>query len=211
MKKLRVKRHSKKGFTLVELIVTIAILGMVAGMGVGIVGQALQNYSKAQITSREQETAVSIENFIRNAVRVSGSVEKSDSLSDPPPKDRTAFYLKFTTEGALQTIRCETTDIANKPVVTYLSYNGVESVTVQVKKQKPTKTDSFSNQCFIYMDYAIKMVEGYELKGSIVLNNADKDRSMEDKGTYTDTEEEITVDKAHPGAAIGIIKGGKGT
>ena len=31
------KRKSKKGFTLVELVVTVAILGIVSGMGVGIV------------------------------------------------------------------------------------------------------------------------------------------------------------------------------
>ena len=59
MKKLR----SKRGFTLVELIVAVAILSMVAGMGAGIVGQAIRNYSTAQITSYEQETAMSVESF----------------------------------------------------------------------------------------------------------------------------------------------------
>ncbi|HCA54249.1 MAG: type II secretion system protein, partial [Clostridia bacterium] len=66
MKKLR----SKRGFTLVELIVAVAILSMVAGMGAGIVGQAIRNYSTAQITSYEQETAMSVESFILGGARV---------------------------------------------------------------------------------------------------------------------------------------------
>ena len=38
---------NKKGYTLVELVVTIAILAIVAGMGVGIFAMTMNNYSKA--------------------------------------------------------------------------------------------------------------------------------------------------------------------
>ena len=66
---MKKKIRSKIGLTLVELIVVIAILGMVASMGVGMVGSAINNYHTAQVTSKEQDTALAIEPFILNSVR----------------------------------------------------------------------------------------------------------------------------------------------
>ena len=43
------KCKSKKAFTLVELVVTIAILSITATMGVGIFAATLRNYSRAYL------------------------------------------------------------------------------------------------------------------------------------------------------------------
>ncbi len=201
------KLQSKRGFTLVELVVTIAILSMVAGMGVGIVGQALRNYSTAQVTSVEQETALSVETFILDAARISASVQASTAGS-VPNNTVTGFYIKMNSDGTLQTIRNELgVKPEDPPVVTYLSYKGVDSVSVQVKKQKPTELDNFSSQCFLFMEYTIKMQEGYTLKGSVVMNNADSDVSMAaGESPFVDESEVIRIDAAHTSDAIAIIQ-----
>ena len=48
---------SKKGMTLVELVVTIAILGIVSGFSITIVVTAMNNYTEAAIVQKEQKGA----------------------------------------------------------------------------------------------------------------------------------------------------------
>lgn len=72
---MKKKLRSKKGLTLVELVVTVAILGIVSSMGVGIVANSITNYSKASVTSQEQQTALDIENFIRLSARKADGAE----------------------------------------------------------------------------------------------------------------------------------------
>lgn len=173
MKKLR----SKRGFTLVELIVAVAILSMVAGMGAGIVGQAIRNYSTAQITSYEQETAMSVESFILGGARVASNATKTDSININD-KEHTAFYLHFDEDGTLQTIRNDAVAKDKDPVVSYVSYKGVRKIALQMKKQKPSEDENYKG--FLFLEYTIEMQEGYILRGSAVVNNADTALSMSD-------------------------------
>ena len=173
MKKLR----SKRGFTLVELIVAVAILSMVAGMGAGIVGQAIRNYSTAQITSYEQETAMSVESFILGGARVASNATKTDSININD-KEHTAFYLHFDEDGILQTIRNDAVAKDKDPVVSYVSYKGVRKISLQMKKQKPSEDENYKG--FFFLEYTIEMQEGYILRGSAVVNNADTALSMSD-------------------------------
>ena len=71
MKKFR----SKKGMTLVELVVTIAILGIVSGFSLTIVVTAMNNYSEAAIVQGDQDTALMIEEFIVRQARVASKIQ----------------------------------------------------------------------------------------------------------------------------------------
>ena len=73
MKKFR----SKKGMTLVELVVTIAILGIVSGFSLTIVVTAMNNYSEAAIVQGDQDTALMIEEFIVRQARVASKIQGS--------------------------------------------------------------------------------------------------------------------------------------
>ena len=77
------KRKSKKGFTLVELVVTVAILGIVSGVGVGIVANTIRNYAVASTTAQEQETAIQIENFITRYARTASDIDVIEDANIP--------------------------------------------------------------------------------------------------------------------------------
>lgn len=183
------KLKTKRGFTLVELVVTIAVLGIVAGLGVGMVAQAIKNYSTAQTTSTEQDNALEIEDFIINAARVGTAVD-SVNTSSVPSNDYTAYYIFFD-GGTLKTVRSEVSSLGEPPVVTTISYERAKRISVQVKKHKPEMTDAISEKCFFYLDYEIEMEEGYKLVGSIVMNNADKETVVTQQDDSYDDESEL--------------------
>ena len=104
MKNFTRKFKSKAAFTLVELVVTIAIVGITAGFGVGIFASTLRNYSSASVTATEQEKANQIESFIVRNARTATEVCYIDSrVSDPTyvgEKDNRANSIdKFKGEG----------------------------------------------------------------------------------------------------------------
>lgn len=185
---------SKRGFTLVELIVTVAILGMVASMGVGIVANAIKNYSTASTTSQEQDTALKIEKFILNNARVDSSVMTLPSIQ-VPKSDITAQYVYFN-DNRLITLSSVIEDLNQPPVVTQISYDGVESVTLQIRRQKPQKDSTLSKKCYMYLTYTIKMVNGYTLEGQAVMNNIDASSytmTGASSDSYTDSNEVMEI------------------
>ncbi len=202
---MKKKIKSRIGLTLVELIVTIAILGMVAGMGVGMVGSAIKNYSTASTTAREQETALAVESFILTAVRTSSSVQSvSTTAGSFPSHDATMYYLYFM-NGTLRTMRNEIEKKGVNPVVTTISYEGVGEINFTIRKQKSVKDDPTDEKKFIYLYYEIKMREGYTLRGSAVLNNAPSDyitAQKDDKYIENGISETITFDDSSKALAI---------
>ena len=153
---MKKKIRSKIGMTLVELVVTIAILGMVAGMGVGFVGSAIKNYHTASVTSREQDTALAVESFILNSVRTSSSVKAVSTITNFPDPSTSAYYLYFM-NGYLRTMRFEIEKKGAPPQTTVISYEGIEELTFRVRKQKSVKVNPEDNQNFVYLYYEIKM------------------------------------------------------
>ncbi len=203
MKKLR----SKKGLTLVELVVTVAILGMVAGMGIGVVSRAIINYSNAQTIANEQDVALQVESFITGAAKISSSVQEKVS-SSIPQADVTAYYLRFDDTGKLQTIRHVLDQDSALPTVTVLTYDNVSQIDMAIREQKANKDDSRTVQCFVYLDYEIKMMEGYTIKGTTILNNADPDYTglVVNTDSFVDFAGSITLTKDNSSNAIMIIK-----
>lgn len=191
--------RSKAAYTLVELVVTITILSITSGMGLGIFVTAMRNYSRASITERDQESAIQIESFIlRNARQAQQIVfftndgsymtkwDKSDSFYQ---KDVATYTTKYkdmyggivtntpmTVNGSAQespTLEYYDRYVADDKKIAQtpvLSCSGVESITFTLRKQK-TKSTELEKGTFNYIFYEIKMQSGYTVSGSAILYN----------------------------------------
>ncbi len=187
------KFRSKKGLTLVELVVTVAILGIVSGFSITIVVTAMNNYSEAAIVEKEQDTALMIEEYIVRHARVASKVvfiENDDLKTDTsypdsvvPDKNKKELqgYIIAKVGKSVETFDYAKEDIATgeynfgSPTpqkYTTLVYNDVSEVTVSFERQKTVATDA-KKKCSYYMNYYIKMKTGYVLRGQVVMNNAD--------------------------------------
>ncbi len=203
----KVKKISKKGMTLVELVVTIAILGMVASLGVGMVSSAIRNYSVATTTSVEQKSSLAIESFIASSGRVCGEIKTLEFPVEGKHKviddTATAFYLYFDGDDLL-TVRNEVEK--GIPYKTTLSYQDVEHVRMRVRKQKPEKTDYDEDKAFVFIEYEIQMGAGYTLNGTAVMNNASSEYSITvEDSKLIDSNEWIMITK-DSNYAIAIVK-----
>lgn len=195
MKNFTRKFKSKKAFTLVELVVTIAIVGITAGFGVGIFASTLKNYSSASVTATEQEKANQIERFIlKNARTAKEILYIDDRINDPTYGSTDNMALSA---GALETEGKEGAFIthdkngglnvnlfyANKSETdpdkvateenTLVSYYGVSNITFTVKRQyQEPNNDTAPTIHILY--YVIAMDGGYTLRGSTILYNCTK-------------------------------------
>jgi hypothetical protein len=92
--------------------------------------------------------------------------------------------------------------------VTVLTYDNVSQIDLAIREQKANKDDSRTVQCFVYLDYEIKMMEGYTIKGTTILNNADPDYTglVVNTDSFVDFAGSITLTKDNSSNAIMIIK-----
>ena len=69
-------KHSEKGFTLTELLIVVALMVIIAGVGGSVITSLVRSYNKANIINQIEQNgnyALSVmENQIRNAQDVSG-------------------------------------------------------------------------------------------------------------------------------------------
>jgi len=161
---------SKKGLTLVELVVTIAILGIVSGFSIAIVVTAMNNYSQAAMVAREQETALLLEDYIIRSARIAETIEYSTGDGQPGEAvsiTQTGSYLAKI-DDVVQTFDYDKDD--NKKYGR-LTYSDVKDLTISIGRQKFDK-DEADTQSSFYLDYHIEMSSGYTLDGQVVLNNA---------------------------------------
>ncbi len=184
MKKFR----SKKGMTLVELVVTIAILGIVSGFSLTIVVTAMNNYSEAAIVQGDQDTALMIEEFIVRQARVASKIQfvENDDLVDngtgsiEPKNNKQGYYIAkvgTNVETFVYAIEDAATGEYNfegsdPQKYTTFSYEHVSEITISVERQKSVAADT-QKKCSFYLNYYIKMISGYVLRGQVVMNNAD--------------------------------------
>ncbi len=162
------KRNSKKGFTLVELIVTIAILSITASMGTSIFIMVLNNYGVASDASFSQQQAVAVEDMLREYCKTSKEVKFAagdvDALAVKPTGNYTYFYTK--SDGVLYIDHCEGASSTH----TKLTLTGIK--TLQTKYIKRV-SGLDANAGYIVMQYTITTNNDFVLEGSIVLNNSD--------------------------------------
>lgn len=186
MRKLR----SKRGLTLVELLVTVAVLGIVSGFSITIVVTAMNNYTEAAIIQKEQDTALMLEDYIVRHARTARKVEFIRDDVTLPATERasvpSASYQGFYMAKIDDVI--ETFDYAKLDPLTgnfdYLStspqkytrftYENVQKIVFEFSRQK-CAVDDIESKCVYCMDYTITMMSGYQLSGQVIMNNADAD------------------------------------
>lgn len=182
------KKHlkSRKGMTLVELVVTIAILGIVSGLGLGIVVSAMNNYSTAATVQKAQNVALQIESYIQGNAASASTVHFIDTSAggEVPRSTESGNYYIEQDNGVVRTYYYDGT---NRSIV--MSYEGVEQITFEIELQKSNKMDSL-NGCSLFLLYQIKMESGYVLDGQIVLNQIKYDVNQT---YYEETISEVIV------------------
>ena len=201
MKKFR----TKKAFTLVELIVTVAIMSITAGVGVGIFASAIQNYSTASVTASEQEKALEIESFILKHARLASSVyfiTNDNSLNstyvDHIVANEATAQVNDATGGIL-------TVASGSTIVNYYDLdmdehdNVTKSVTLQVQKldnikfklyKKKADLADEDSRVFNYLSYTITMESGYSISGTALLYNCKNVAFKADAASFVEYTEE---------------------
>ena len=181
------KFKTKKAYTLVELVVTVAILSITAGMGVGIFASALRNYSQASVTAHEQDKATEIESFLLRYARVckyfyyidgmSGETEISPDAHEvyweelfAAEESESQYMIMYPNSTRLEYKVNDKDEEGNAIPSSPMYVEGVENIEVKISKQKLTSEES-ENNIFYFMNYKISMEEGYTLKGTAILYN----------------------------------------
>ncbi len=200
---MKKKIISRKGFTLVELVVTIAILGMVSMMGIGIVANSIKNYSTASVTSGEQDTALAIENFIVSAAKKATSFKQVNPSDVPEGNNIKAWYIA-SDNGVIKTVSNIVDNSGDAPVVTTREFKGVNNIEFTLRKQKKSKTDSVNN-AYVCLDYVITMTEGYVIRGSVVVSGIPSNYDMTgiDSNSFSDTNDPIII-STNSSAAVAL-------
>lgn len=161
------KRNSKKGFTLVELVVTIAILSITAAMGTSIFIMVLNNYGEASHASFSQQQAIALEDVIREYCKACKDVEIAAGDISTMTKSGTYIYTK--SDGVLYVDDYDaSTGVSGTH--TKFALSGIK--TLQTKYLKRTSAQDATSG-YIVMQYIITTNEDFVLEGSIVLNNSD--------------------------------------
>lgn len=194
--------RNKKAFTLVELVVTVTILGMVAALGVGSFASAMRNYSQASVTATEQQKALQIEKFIVDNARIARSVAVINSLysgtdaANGEAKNETQLYA-IKREGVVLSMKKGSTSVRNAqaaalaagaiPTVNaVVNYDGVESIEMSVRRHKNDPADPDLGS-FIFLTYKITMAQGYSLSGQVIMNNCSGLSITNDATSYYDS------------------------
>ena len=162
-------KNSKKGFTLVELVVTIAIMSITASMGVGIFVMSLKNYVVASEAATAQQNAVALEEMVREYFKIGYDLDYVGNFDVATDRNETASITYFYAIGDGSTI-CTDYYNADEDIHTTLSFNGISEFSVEYKLV--ANSDS-SDSAYTMVTYTIVSVGDYELSGSIVLNNGD--------------------------------------
>lgn len=217
------KINSKKAFTLVELVVTIAITAIASGFAIGIFASVMKNYSTASITAIEQQEAVRVEDFILTNARAAYDVLMvKSSLST----DRTGYVKQVSTvmttdkkEGGFITVprkannsdTCELKTfygIKTGSVVSQeatIRYSRVKYIDFKIKRHKTVKGDADQGS-FMFLEYKIVMESDYSISGEVTLNNCLDMKPSNTAGKYFDNYTTVRVGSTTEETGIAFVR-----
>lgn len=174
------RRKSKKGYTLVELVVTIAILSITASMGVGILVMVMNNYGQAAKASHSQQQVVELENYIREYFKTGGDVETiPGSTVDPLTEYGTHFYTKG--DGILYIDNHYQATATEPGGHTHFNVSGIQKLKMVYNM---VENPDIPNSGYVVLNYTIIANDDFELSGSMVLNNSKIDSFTLADGEY---------------------------
>lgn len=160
--------RNKRGFTLVELVVVIAILSICSCMLVGVVAGSVDRYSKSSDVERCKQEAVNFEEYYKRCLRGAFTVEESaDYGSSTFTTQENCYYMIIQPES--HSIRFAMAD-GHGGLSNIITCNRIYSL------QQQTKTVGKEDKQ-TYMDYQISMLSSYEpnvtynYPGTVTLNN----------------------------------------
>ena len=222
-KRIRRKFRSKVAYTLVELVVTIGILGIVSGFGVGIFASVLRNYSTASVTAKEQEKALMIENFIVTNARVATKVKlitSNGAFHTSSTPDYSPSVAKVELDGAAEPVftsafittpKRETDGSGGYNTSTIKTFTAEKNQTTGVVSESTfisyegvdhidmklgrmkTKIDDENLNTYYTLEYTIVMQAGYTLRGTVVMYNADGIKYVGTTASFAEQSPMITI------------------
>lgn len=160
--------HNKRGFTLVELVVVIAILSICSSMLVGVIAGSVDRYSKSSDVENCKQEAVSFEEYYKRCLRGAFTVAEDPDYDTPGfATQENCYYMIINPEN--HSIRFAMTDGSGglSNIITCRNVHSLRYGTKTIGKED-NKT---------YMDYQISMLSNYEpnvtydYPGTIALNN----------------------------------------
>lgn len=164
------KIKSRKGMTLVEMVVTIAILTIVSGMGVGIFTATMQHYSTASVTSDEQNKATLLESYIVSNANVAKSMTDVTSIPDSHVPGTYIAMKKGTVDDENYVVQIFDYDGVTRNSL--MTVENVQNVTIKFRRHQ-TQSSASDKDDFLYIYYEIVMKSGYTLTGTTMTNNMD--------------------------------------
>lgn len=168
---LRSKRkslHGRRGFTLVELVVVIAILSICSSMLVGVIAGSVDRYSKSSDVENCKQEAINFEEYYKRCIR--GAFTAAEDLDYGTSSFTTqdnCYYMIINPEN--HSIRFAITD-GSGGLSNIITCNHIYSLKHQTKT-----IGKDDNQT--YMDYQISMLSSYEpdvtydYPGTVIMNN----------------------------------------
>lgn len=160
--------HSKRGFTLVELVVVIAILSICSSMLVGVIAGSVDRYSKSSDVENCKQEAVNFEEYYKRCLRGAFTAEVDSSYNTASfTTQENCYYMII--NPANHSIRFAMSDGSGglSNIITCRNVYSLQHQTRTIGKD--------DNQT--YMDYQISMLSSYEpdvtydYPGTVVLNN----------------------------------------
>lgn len=184
IKKLQALR-AKKGFTLVELIVVIAIIGVLAAI---LVPTMMGFVTSSRVTSANS-TAASFEDQIENFLTECDTAGYGMKLSDTAVAD---IAIKISSTGGLTSWNLTLTGAGNFKTKTGYTWNGTASIDSSTKKISKT-TDPLAlmgvSLCALFPDLKSGYVHAWVKAGNVeyVYYTADTESAVADLAASYDT------------------------